>query len=70
MDTFALVISALASVGALVLSFMNRNSIMQVHLLINSRLDQLLKSTADLAHASGVKEEQDRPKDKKKGLSE
>ncbi len=39
-------VTALASV---ITSFLNRRSIREVHLSLNSRLDQLLKSTANAA---------------------
>jgi hypothetical protein len=32
-----------------------------VHLLVNSRMDELLALTKKAAHAAGVKEEKDRP---------
>lgn len=40
----------------------HRNSaqIQEVHLSINSRMDQLLKSSAAAAHAAGVEQERDK----------
>jgi hypothetical protein len=44
---------ALSSIGGLVLAVINRRAITEVHLTMNSRLDQLLKSSSKSAHAEG-----------------
>jgi hypothetical protein len=43
----------IAAVSVLV-SIVNRHHIQQVHLTMNSRMDELLKSSSAVAHASGV----------------
>lgn len=58
-----LVISAIAAVGsvsAVLVSFINGRRIQEVHLSLNSRLDQLVLSTGLAKHAEGVQEERDR----------
>lgn len=48
------VLSALAAAGAVLTSWRNRNAIQQVHVSINSRMDQLLAETAKASRAEGV----------------
>ena len=50
------IITALAALGALIIAFQNRGAIQQVHIAINSRMDQLLKSTGLAARAEGKEE--------------
>lgn len=57
MAIFHLVIDFLTAggaFGALVLGFINRNKIIDVHLSINSRMDELLNKTASSSRAEGV----------------
>ena len=55
-------ITALAALAAVGLSWVNRKHIQEIHLLINSRMDQLLKLTGEAQHALGVKQEAEREK--------
>jgi hypothetical protein len=41
-----------------VLSILNRNAIVGIHHLINSRLDQLLSLTQTTSHAEGMRDQQ------------
>ena len=47
-------VTALAAVGAVLVSFFNSRKIQQIHILFNSRMDQLLTLTATSARANGV----------------
>ena len=60
----AAVITALAALGALVVSIENRHAIREVHLTMNSRLDELLKSEVTRAHASGMEQQRLNDQDK------
>ena len=53
-------ITAVTSLGALLMSIYNEKKIQEVHLLINSRVDQLILSTSEVAHSLGMKEERDK----------
>jgi hypothetical protein len=50
------VISALAAIGAVYMSWRNSQKIQSVHVDINSRMDQLLAETKLSAHADGVEQ--------------
>lgn len=50
-------IAAVAAVGAVVLGIINRNQMQQIHLTMNSRLDELVKSKKAEGHAEGVEAE-------------
>jgi hypothetical protein len=50
----------IAAVGAVILGIVNKGGIKEMHMTMNSRLDQLLASVKDKAFADGVKSEQDR----------
>jgi hypothetical protein len=54
LDTVALVVTAAASIVAAFAAVQARNHVQQVHLLINSRMDQLLITTKEMATAAGV----------------
>lgn len=54
------VILITAAIG-LIVSLRNRKAIQEVHLSVNSRLDQLVKLTEVAAFAEGVKSEKDNP---------
>jgi len=59
----ALIVSVatlVTAVGAVVIGIINSNRINDVHISINSRMDELLKTSNVAAHAAGVKEERDR----------
>ena len=47
------VVGSLAAAGAVVVSWMNLKKIREVHVQINSRMDQLLKATGLLGEAEG-----------------
>lgn len=62
------VVIASAAVGALVVSIYNATQINQVHLIVNSRLSELLVLTRSASKAEGVKQEKDRQQaDEKEG---
>ena len=56
LDTVALIVTALASMVAATAAVQARQHVQQVHLLINSRMDQLLNTTKELATQAGVAE--------------
>ena len=49
-------VASLASVGAVISSFLNRRKIDEVHLSINSRMSELLKEKGIAANAQGREE--------------
>ena len=49
-------VASLASVGAVISSFLNRKKIQEVHVGINSRMDELLRQKGIAAHAEGRQE--------------
>jgi hypothetical protein len=53
----AQLITAVAAIGAVLMSYRNSRKIEQVHVSINSRMDQLLKTSGDAMKAEGVAEE-------------
>jgi hypothetical protein len=53
-------ITAVAAFAACILSWINKGKIQEVHLSINSRMDQLLVAAKDAAHAAGANEEKAR----------
>jgi hypothetical protein len=53
----ASLITAVAALGGVLMGFRNSRKIQEVHLSINSRMDQLLLATKESAHAAGVNEE-------------
>lgn len=55
-------ITAIAALGAVLMSARNGRKIEEVHLSINGRMDELLKVTSEAQHALGVKQEFDRSK--------
>ncbi len=48
--------TALGAVGALILSWMNKTKITQVHTELNSRLTELVSAVRSSSHAEGVTE--------------
>ena len=56
----AQVITACAALGALTMSIINSFKIQDVHVSINSRMDQLLKSSNAAAKAEGVTQERNK----------
>jgi len=57
LSEIASLITAVAALSACVLSWINKGKIQEVHLSINSRMDQLLIAAKDAAHAAGASEE-------------
>lgn len=55
-------IIALAALGALAVSIWNSTKIKEVHVLINSRLTELLELTKTSSKAEGVKEGREQPR--------
>ncbi len=56
------VAALVASVATLIKVVHTSSKIQEIHLSLNSRLDQFLALTRKSSHAEGVKDEQDRPK--------
>ena len=56
----AQLVTAVSAIGAILMSWHNSEKIQEVHISINSRMDQLLASTELSARAIGAKEERDR----------
>ncbi len=50
--------AAIAALGAVFMSYRNGTKIQEVHLSINSRMDQLLFAAKTAARAEGAKQEQ------------
>jgi len=48
------VITSLAALSACALSWVNKGKIQEVHLSINSRMDELLREAKAAAHAAGA----------------
>lgn len=58
-------VAAFAALGAAVIGFLNMRKIQDVHVSINSRMDQLLKERSVSAHAEGIEQgRSDAQKDK------
>jgi hypothetical protein len=55
---------ALLGTASLVLAIKNTNAIHEVHLSLNSRLDELLKTSNKAAYASGIKEGEKRERER------
>jgi hypothetical protein len=49
-------LTAIAAIGACLISWRNRSAIQDVHVSINSRMDELLRVTAQASRAEGVAE--------------
>lgn len=68
LSEMASVFTAAAALGACILGWMNRGKIQEVHLSINSRMDELLREARAAAHAAGVTqqriEDRETPKEK------
>ena len=58
----AQLITAAAALGAVLMSVHNGHKIQEVHLSINSRMDELLKAASEAARAAGATEERNRDK--------
>jgi hypothetical protein len=52
----AQVLTAIAAIGALLMSYLNSRKIQAVHIDINSRMDQLLTATDQASRAAGVEQ--------------
>lgn len=50
----ASLISAIAAIGAVLMSLRNGRKIQEVHISINSRMDQLLQARGEASMAAGV----------------
>ena len=57
LSEIASIVTAITAFSACVLSWINKGKIQEVHLSINSRMDQLLVAAKDAAHAEGANEE-------------
>lgn len=53
----AQLITAFAALGGVIMGVRNGHKIQEVHLSINSRMDQLLLASTKVAHAEGVNQE-------------
>jgi hypothetical protein len=58
--SFGALVASGASIATLVKSNENAKSIREVHVSINSRMDQLLRERAIASHAEGVEQERNR----------
>ncbi len=54
------IITAVAALAAVVVSLWNGRKIQDIHIAINSRMDQLLELTKSAEHARGMKEQSER----------
>lgn len=66
-DKLSAALVSFSSFGALVISLLNFKKIAEVHVQINSRMDQLLRASGLLAHAEGKAQEQSEQKEREKG---
>jgi len=57
MDTVLRIMTAVAALGAVIMSIINSFKIREVHVSINSRMDQLLEQKGLAAKAEGAAEE-------------
>ncbi len=57
----AQIITALAAVGAVVASLRNSRKIEEVHISVNSRMDQLIESVKSDSFKDGVKSTETKP---------
>lgn len=55
-ETISSGLTSIAAFGAFMLGIINKGKIKEVHLTMNSRLDQLLASTKEHAHDEGRRE--------------
>ncbi len=53
LDTISHFFAAIAALGAVLISLINRNKLQSLHLDLNSRLTELLATTSRLGHAQG-----------------
>jgi hypothetical protein len=53
LDKIASITGAIGAIGAVIVSYLNFRKIGEVHIQINSRMDQLLKTTGLLGKAEG-----------------
>jgi hypothetical protein len=60
LDRLSSIVSAIAAVGAVIVSYLNFKKIQDVHVLINSRMTELLKVTGIASKAEGREEERDK----------
>jgi hypothetical protein len=66
---YSSIVTGLLALAATFVSYLNNRQIKQIHVSINSRMDQLLSLTADSSHAKGIEdarlrgENADKPKD-------
>ncbi len=51
-----IIVSALASLGAVIFSMINRSKLQELHVSLNSRLTELLEVSEKAAHAAGKAE--------------
>jgi hypothetical protein len=67
LSEIASLITAVAALGACVLSWINQGKIQEVHLSINSRMDELLREAKAAAHAAGAAAQSVTDKNKEMG---
>ena len=53
-ENTAEIVTAVAAIGSIVAALINGKRIREIHVLINSRLDQLLRATGIAARAEGA----------------
>jgi hypothetical protein len=58
LDHAATIITALAAVGAVIVSWLNNRKLQSVHIDLNSRLTQLLAANAHAARSEGIEQGQ------------
>lgn len=64
MESFTRLVIAIAAVGALAVSIHNSIGIKEVHVLMNSRLTELLDVTRASSRAEGLKQGREEPQSK------
>ncbi len=52
----AQIFTALGAIGAMLSSLRNKASLKEIHLTMNSRLDELIRATHEVALAAGIKQ--------------
>lgn len=57
--SIASLISALTALGAMIMSARNAKKIQEVHVSINSRMDQMLRMQGDASEAKGLQQGRD-----------
>lgn len=62
-DKLATIVGALSAFGALIVSYVSLSRVRELHIIINSRMSELLKATGLASKAEGREEERKKQAD-------